>query len=197
MTGTFTDSIAAVATSAAASLVFKATLVLAAGLLATAFARRARASVRHALLTSTLAVVLALPAGAALMPALAISVPLAPPAPQVGTAIEVAQPRATSSIPIVGGMQQTDRAAQVSLRTIVVSTWAVGAAMLVGWLARAVWRLRASDAWASPGSRSDPSSTTWPLVPVLHGLLTCSFMKRSRPRSRDHPTRDHRFARDS
>ena len=109
MTGTLTDSIAALATSAAASLVFKATLVLAAGLLATAFARRARASVRHALLTSTLAVVLALPAGAALMPALAISVPLAPPAPQVGTAIEVAQPRATSSIPIVGGMQQIDR----------------------------------------------------------------------------------------
>ena len=91
MTGTLTDSIAALATSAAASLVFKATLVLAAGLLATALARRARASVRHALLTSTLAVVLALPAGAALMPALAIPVPLAPPTPQVSPAIEVAQ----------------------------------------------------------------------------------------------------------
>ena len=133
------------------------------------------------MLTSTLAVVLALPAGAALMPALAISVPLVR-APQVGTAIEVAQPRATSSIPIVGGMQQTDRAAQVSLRTIVVSTWAVGAAMLVGWLARAVWRLRRIRR-GRPLAEVRPSSTTWPLVPVLHGLLTCSFMKRSRPRS--------------
>jgi bla regulator protein blaR1 len=142
VTGTLTDSIAALATSAAASLVFKATLVLTVGLLATAFARRARASVRHALLTSTLAVVLALPAGAALMPALAIFVPLVPPTPQVSPAIEVAQPRAMASPPVVGGIQQIDRSALVSLRTIVVSTWAVGAAMLVGWLALAVWRLR-------------------------------------------------------
>ena len=67
---------------------------------------------------------------------------LAPPAPQVGTAIAVAQPRATSSIPIVGGMQQTDRHRAVSLRTIVVSTWAVGAALLAAVGCLAVWRLR-------------------------------------------------------
>ena len=184
MTATLTNAIAALATSTAASMVFKATLVLAAGLLATACASRARASIRHALLTSTLAVVLALPVGAALMPALAISVPLVLPSPQVSTAIEVAQPPAIASTPVVNGMQQIDRGAQVSLATVTASTWALGAVLLVGWLALAVWRLRRIRRTGLPWLEARPIVNDLAVRAGINGLLTCSFMKRSPPRSR-------------
>jgi hypothetical protein len=59
------------------SLVVKTTIAMALGLAAVRFARAARASVRHLVLTSTFAALLALPVAMLIVPAIAIELPWA------------------------------------------------------------------------------------------------------------------------
>jgi beta-lactamase regulating signal transducer with metallopeptidase domain len=132
------DSIAGPATLVVATIV-KATFVLALGLVATACARRARASVRHALLTATLTVVLALPIGSALLPALAIPIAVAPTSTTSAVASERAQLPTLAAPIAVNGQEAVRR--QLPVRTILIAGWALGAALLLVWLALAVRRL--------------------------------------------------------
>src|SRR5579885_96208 len=70
------DSLLAVSHSLPASILAKATIAVALGLVAACMARRRPAAVRHALLTATLGVLLLLPTGAALLPPLPIGMPV-------------------------------------------------------------------------------------------------------------------------
>ena len=121
-----------------------------------------------------------------LLPALAIAVPLAPPdssqvaparsrSPQQSTRPQLGRRRDANRLHRSAQVSLSDRSSSRRGRRRGYAGWLAGAGRLAA--------CAASDARASPGSKSDPSSTTWPLVPVLHDLLTCSFMKRSRPRS--------------
>ena len=141
MSTPFMDLIAALVTSTPASIVFKATMTLVAGLIAVACARRARASVRHAMLTATLTVALALPAGVLLLPVMAIEVPVAGATAGTSSAVAVEQPPSSASTLEDSPVQRNSRDVRISPSIVVASIWAVGAALLLASLALAVWRL--------------------------------------------------------
>jgi len=103
VTAQFLDLIATLATSTPGAILAQVTLALAAGLIATACVRRARASVRHAMLTATLAVALVLPVGVLLLPAVAIEIPMVDVAPQPAPIRipQLAFPAAQSPLPLL------------------------------------------------------------------------------------------------
>jgi len=127
----------------ALSLVVKATIVLAVGLIVASVSRRASASIRHVMLVSTFGALIALPLFDTFGPAASFVVPIdmpmvralasSPPAPTSASA-PVAAP--SSSVPWSGrGMDIP------SLGTAIVSAWAFGVALVMASLLVALWRL--------------------------------------------------------
>src|SRR5688500_11630115 len=124
------------------SLVLKATIALTAGLAVVALSRRAPASVRHLVLSATLAVLMALPIAGALLPDLTVAIPVpageptnaTSPAPETAlgsatsVAIELAFPRETTAPASRATLSRVD----ISLAEAVRLVWAGGAALLLG-----------------------------------------------------------------
>jgi beta-lactamase regulating signal transducer with metallopeptidase domain len=149
------DLFAELAISTPGSIVFKATLVLAAGLIATACARRARASVRHAMLTATLAVALALPVGAFVLPAIVIEVPVAGAATRTTSPTEAPQPRSATPVEL-SSIARRSPDASITSSNVIMSAWAVVAGLLLASLALSVWRLRTIRRTGMPWLESRP-----------------------------------------
>jgi ankyrin repeat protein/beta-lactamase regulating signal transducer with metallopeptidase domain len=134
------------------SLVLKATIALTAGLAVVALSRRAPASVRHLVLSATLAVLMALPIAGALLPDLTVAIPVpageptnaTSPAPETAlgsatsVAIELAFPRETTAPASRATLSRVD----ISLAEAVRLVWAGGAALLLGLLAFALWKVQ-------------------------------------------------------
>jgi beta-lactamase regulating signal transducer with metallopeptidase domain len=122
------------------SVVVKATILLALALLAARAASHARASVRHVMLASAFAALLALPFIAVSAPKLAIDVPvaraLAAPAPTAPAVSPTSPVRATNSEPVSAGWDMPSRAA------ILRVAWMTGAAVCLAPLLLMLWRLR-------------------------------------------------------
>src|SRR5262245_4101345 len=129
------------------SILSKATIILVIGLTIVLLSRRARASVRHLLLTATLAAMLALPLIVLAVPEVTIGVvasqasesadliPAAPPVALTGATITSLPSRATESAPW----------SLPSWLTIVRTMWLAGAVLLLAHLAvdlRRLYRLR-------------------------------------------------------
>ncbi len=132
------------------SLLLKLTVALGLGLGATAVARRTRASVRHVILTSTFAALIAVPTVATLLPDLRVAVQ--PPAltltqviPDVHVRERVSRIAETTSAPFVASGATLPTAG-----TLAYGAWAAGTLFLAGTLALALLRLRVLRRTALP-----------------------------------------------
>ena len=128
------------------SILSKATIILLSGLVIARLAGRARASVRHLLLASTLLIALALPIIAVIAPEVTIEISRASEAsasPRTGVPVS---PR----VPIASGVSER-QAAEISgasngfslpsWSTIAWAVWMIGASLLLLSLAVDLWRL--------------------------------------------------------
>jgi beta-lactamase regulating signal transducer with metallopeptidase domain len=142
MTGVLSNFAGLVSGSVEFSMLAKATLVLIAGLVATAIARRARASIRHLLLAATFAALAALPLAMLALPPLTVDVP-ATSTPAFANAAARGASSATAAAP------GPRRIASVSPATpstwswpaLVRRIWAIGALVLAVSFASSVVRL--------------------------------------------------------
>jgi ankyrin repeat protein/beta-lactamase regulating signal transducer with metallopeptidase domain len=180
------------------SLVLKATIALAAGLLAATVARRAAASVRHLVLAATLAVLMALPIAGAVLPdmTVAIQVPSAAraasplPAPAATTmaaatsaAIELAFPAATPDRVVRRAWLPADIALLDAVRVI----WFAGTALMLVLLTHALWKMqavrRSGIPWLTGQALADeiakqagmPPTTTVMLHEDVSAPVTCGW----------------------
>jgi beta-lactamase regulating signal transducer with metallopeptidase domain len=135
------------------AILLKVTFVLALGLVAARLAGRARASVRHLLLASTLGALIALPLASALVPDVVLAVqlprtagPAAPSAAEPGPS-EAAPPLApvvsSAAASIEGARAAFNASAGVSMSTALRWSWAAGAVLLLAVLANALRKVRA------------------------------------------------------
>ena len=115
----------AVSGSLAASIVAKATVAAALGLIGVRLARRSRAAVRHALLAAVFGVLLALPAASILAPPVRIAVPAAAPE-------RIAPAAAGSTDPLPPVAPADESVASVASPSVGFSPSAV---LLTGWMA--------------------------------------------------------------
>lgn len=130
------------------SLLVKATVALAIGLMAVHLSGRARASVRHLLMASTLGVLLAIPLVAAWAPAVTLAVPVpGEPATDAETraAAVPAEPRRDAVSLDVGaaGAERAiaSRSFPLSAASALRLTWAVGLGLLLTALGHALWKV--------------------------------------------------------
>ena len=135
------DAALAISQSLELSVVSKATVMLALGLVAARLAMHARASIRHLLLAATFAAVVAVPLAAGALPALTIGVPAAAPArpatvPVPPAAAPVPREAQQPPSPIVEPhLKEIDWAA------ILRWTWIGGSGLFLLPLAFVLWRL--------------------------------------------------------
>ena len=135
-------------------ILLKVTMVLMLGLVTSGLATRARASVRHLLLASTLAALIGLPLAAAWAPDVVVGIQLpraaspgAAPADAVGARTQ-APPRVEGVVSSAAGSLDAARGAWASSTGISIQAglrllWAVGAVLLLMQFAKALWRVRA------------------------------------------------------
>lgn len=144
----FSEIALVISSSPELSVLLKATVALALGLAAVSIARSTRASLRHLLLISTFAVLLALPVAMALVPAVRLEIPIThvnPPA--ASAAIEqvkaIPTTRAGGSVetPATANREGSWKSEQL-LRKLIWAAWAIGVALFFSSLANALWRLR-------------------------------------------------------
>lgn len=125
-----------------ASILVRATLVLILGLAASRLARRARASVRHLVLTSTFGALLVLPTLAAVTPAVVVEIPVASPSSRAIAPVETPSTMA----PAPSGRGALSFAAPASfgpsMATALRMTWALGSLALLATLGASLWNLR-------------------------------------------------------
>lgn len=127
----------------ALSLVVKATIVLMVGLTAARVFRRAQASVRHVILAATFAALFAMPLYDAFGPSTWVVVPIELPMARAVTPVQQTPPSATTEVTIPRPAIST-AGSSVELPSIgaaIVGIWAIGAALLIGSLLVALWRL--------------------------------------------------------
>jgi beta-lactamase regulating signal transducer with metallopeptidase domain len=141
MTSALAQAVVTAGRSPEASLLAKATLVLATGLLLAWLARRAPAAVRHLALSATFAAALLLPVATAVGPSLAVVVAVAPGAPDAEPAEAGPGPAAVAEPPAARVASAGDGRSWPSAAGAARAAWAAGAALLLAWLAFAHWRL--------------------------------------------------------
>src|SRR5262249_34144848 len=144
MTQTITEMALALGRWVELSILGKATIMLLLGLVAVRLASRARASVRHLLLTTTFATLLALPLIVFIVPGLTIEVPVAR-ADDSGAATSVVRSSdvltpVASDIPARRTME-SNRWSAPAWPTLLRWGWLAGALVLFASLALDLWRL--------------------------------------------------------
>jgi len=121
------------------SVLAKATLLLIASLVTVKLARRSRASVRHLVIATSFAALIALPILVASIPAIAIEMPAAP------AAVQRSVPEAAPSVPAAAAAAVSSAAARVapglSAAQWLRAVWAAGAIAFLIPVVSALWRL--------------------------------------------------------
>ena len=194
----------ALSSSLAASIVLKATLTLALGLLAFRLARRSRAAVRHALLAAIFGVLLALPIASLVAPAVRISIPApAPPSANDQERIVRPFPAVAEAIPSVAPAHTSDglapvvtyvvtpvvsRPPRLSTSTMLLAIWIVGTALFLLPMALGLWQVRRLRRSAAPWPHGQAILKTIALDagirrrvemllhPALPGPMTCGVV---------------------
>ena len=170
----------------------KATAILALGLVAAAFAQRASAAIRHALISATFVVLLILPVAVVSLPEIAIRVPIAafesvvsrPPTSALSVAREPSPPTQA-----IAATQRVELSARIIIRII----WVTGAALVLVSLAAGLWRVRrlrrtglptesiAKLAWRNDQLSKTLSGVRRPIEVLLHedvvAPLTCGVLR--------------------
>jgi uncharacterized protein (TIGR03435 family) len=140
------DAVLAVGRSPAASMVVKVTVTTVLALAGARLARRSRAAVRHVLLAAAFAVLVLMPIGSVLAPAVRVEVPTVagsiaePPARATFTD---AAPAAAPVNAVVGVMAPPPRSAPRSTSALLLAGWGVGAALFLLPVVVGLWQLRA------------------------------------------------------
>lgn len=126
------------------SLVAKATVVVVLALMAARLAARERAAVRHVLLASAFAALLALPLIAVSVPKYVIDIPVArtPTAALAVTATPPTPANLAASEPLPPGMDQPEGNAAWSASQVTRAIWMSGVVLCLMPLAMMLWRLR-------------------------------------------------------
>jgi uncharacterized protein (TIGR03435 family) len=176
------------------SFLLRATAVLGAGLLASWFARRSRAAVRHLLLASSFAMLLALPAVTALFPPLDVAVPTALETAIIPAVVDEAGSQVdTTPLAGVAATTPTIPVAATQWPTpfgIAVVLWAIGAAAFLIQLGHGLQTIRALRRSALPWRHAQligdelarAAGLRQPIPILLHGTLagpmTCGVFQR-------------------
>jgi ankyrin repeat protein/beta-lactamase regulating signal transducer with metallopeptidase domain len=180
-------------------ILMKVTMVLLLGLIATRLAARARASVRHLLLASTLGALIALPLAAALAPDLVVAIRL-PQATDPGTAPTNAAAVARAQAParpeglvssantsLAGARAAWQASTGMSIPAVLRLLWAAGAVLLLAFLANALRKVRAvrrsGIPWLAGQTAAEAlardSGISRPLTIILHedvpAPVTCGW----------------------
>jgi ankyrin repeat protein/beta-lactamase regulating signal transducer with metallopeptidase domain len=133
-------------------ILVKVTVVLVLGLVATRLAARARASVRHLLLSSTLGALVALPMAAAIVPDLVVFVRMSQstaPGVSADTGATLETPARSAGLvssaarSLDGAGAAIEGSTGISIPAAFRLVWASGALLLLAFLAHALWRVRA------------------------------------------------------
>ena len=152
MTGTFGDIVLALSASPEMSIVVKATLTLALGLLGVRIAYTARASRRYLVLAATFGVLLLLPLAALVAPPVGIAIRSVPaaaarvetPGPGIGA------PRPAATAPVNALVTTTESASterptwtMPSIPSVLRTVWMIGVVLFLLPVGITLWRLRA------------------------------------------------------
>ena len=133
-------------------ILIKTTLILMAGLTASAAARKSRASVRHLILSSTFAALLTLPMVATIATPNVVEVAALPLAIDSAVSVSTAASGANAARPDkrakasdasrTAAPAPAEARPSISRVTLAASLWTGGALLLVAWLGMGLWRLR-------------------------------------------------------
>lgn len=177
MTTAITAVMLAGSGSLAVSMVVKATLIAALGLIGARLARGSRAAARHALLAATFAVLLILPAASLWAPPVRIALPATPPRRAAAIAgpfrpLPSALPALSARVtPVSPG------SAEFSPSTLLLAAWLAGVALFLLPVAMGLWQIGALRRSAAP----------WPQGQSIAGLLAAEAGIRRRVSVRLHP----------
>jgi beta-lactamase regulating signal transducer with metallopeptidase domain len=193
MIETFAEAVAALSASPVALLLIKATIALVLGLSAARLAGQARASVRHLLLASTFAALVALPLAVNVVPALAVELRVAAPNQANNAAAMSETPLAAPGSAdagrrgIAAPAAEAARPVPVGWPAIAFAVWLAGAVWLIGSLLTSLWRLSRITRHGLPWRQVDEVLATLSTEAgvarrvnvLLHeqvaGPLTCGF----------------------
>jgi len=142
---TMTEAALALGSWVELSILGKATILLALGLIAARLAARARASVRHLLLSTTFATLLALPLIIFTAPAVTIEVPVSRTSDSTAASRVAPQPDVFIPPTSSGPARRTPGSSHWSAPswlTMIRAGWIAGAMLLLALLAVDLWRLR-------------------------------------------------------
>ncbi len=151
------------------AIVVKVTIVLAFGLAAVPFARRARAAVRHLVMAATFGAVVVLPLIVSAVPEVTIRVPVAITELAAGLTPDEAAPTLEPDNDVAVG-EKANESALPSIATLVRSVWAMSGILLLVLLAIDLRRLRAVRRGALPY----PAQTD-----LIRSLAVTSGLRRS------------------
>jgi TonB family protein len=194
----------AVSSSLAASIVTKATVATALGLIFAWMARRSRAAMRHALLAAVFGMLLALPIASIVTPPVRIAVPAAAPE-------RIAPAFAASTAPIppvapahtcVGVASPAPRSAGPSPSALLLTGWIVGTALFLLPVVIGLWQVRSLRRSAAPWRHGQSVVERLALEAGIHrrveallhgalpGPMTCGFVHPAIVLSREAQTWD-------
>lgn len=155
------------------SILFKATIAMALGLTTVWTARRSRASVRHALLGATFGVLLLLPLAAVIERPVRIRLPLASQPQIVSNGAKIVTlPPTQGRAQMLAGTQPSEPS---SMSTLLVTLWAVGAAMFFAPVLIGLWQVR-SLRWSAIRWR-ETNGVQVLLHESLAGPMTCGVIQ--------------------
>lgn len=143
------DALLWVSRSLEIAIVVKATIVLVVGLAAARLSRHSRASVRHLVIATVFAALVALPLWIAGAPTLTIDVPITPTAPSFSAVAErpssvssvPERPSSVPSVPSATPASSRTLAPQVSVASVLRATWLGGVVVFLIPVLSVLWRL--------------------------------------------------------
>ena len=163
MTPAIDHAILSISESLAASIIVKATIAISMALIAASFARRSRASVRHAILAAGFGVLLALPIAAIIAPPIHISLRFA----QSELTAEAEVPQSIAQVPPASQTSKTIVAtpaksliSEISLLDFLFAAWAIGAAIFLAPVIIGLWQVRSLRRTALPWSYGNSVAIT-------------------------------------
>ena len=145
MTPTIREFVLAMGSSLPASVVAKATVIAAFGLLGARIARRSRAAVRHVLLAATFGVLLLLPVASLIVPPLRIAVPTVRTSSAVSSAPAVAGKWLLPFTPAnahPAARSTASRSSRPSLSALLFMGWLAGVTLTLIPMIASLWKIR-------------------------------------------------------
>ena len=140
------------------SILAKATVVIAAALIAARMSRRAPASMRHLILAASFAVLAALPLAELTVPTLTVPIGPSQPALALGPILMIDTATATApttASPAASARTETTRAQAPSAVALLIAAWAIGAVCGLVPVLLTPWRLRQLRRSSRPWSAGD------------------------------------------